>query len=115
MVAMVSWVIAMICLLIFVLRVVGAQAQMSQACGATLMPPTPRVKRRRGRLPSEAKLCGRALQWQDSLAERSKAVAQGAIPQGRGFEPHSCHFTPFSICDCLFCLFQRFAPRIAVP
>ena len=29
---------------------------------------------------------------QDSLAERSKAVAQGAIPQGRGFEPHSCHF-----------------------
>ena len=28
---------------------------------------------------------------QDSLAERSKAVAQGAIPQGRGFEPHSCH------------------------
>ena len=29
---------------------------------------------------------------QDSLAERSKAVAQGAIPKGRGFEPHSCHF-----------------------
>ena len=28
----------------------------------------------------------------DSLAERSKAVAQGAIPKGRGFEPHSCHF-----------------------
>ena len=28
---------------------------------------------------------------QDSLAERSKAVAQGAIPKGRGFEPHSCH------------------------
>ena len=28
--------------------------------------------------------------WQDSLAERSKAVAQGAIPKGRGFEPHSC-------------------------
>ena len=27
----------------------------------------------------------------DSLAERSKAVAQGAIPKGRGFEPHSCH------------------------
>ena len=26
----------------------------------------------------------------DSLAERSKAVAQGAIPKGRGFEPHSC-------------------------
>ena len=29
--------------------------------------------------------------YQDSLAERSKAVAQGAIPQGRGLEPHSCH------------------------
>ena len=28
---------------------------------------------------------------QDSLAERSKAVAQGAIPKGRGFKPHSCH------------------------
>ena len=28
----------------------------------------------------------------DSLAERSKAVAQGAIPKGRGFEPHSCQF-----------------------
>ena len=27
-----------------------------------------------------------------SLAERSKAVAQGAIPKGRGFEPHSCQF-----------------------
>ena len=24
----------------------------------------------------------------DALAERSKAVAQGAIPQGRGLEPH---------------------------
>ena len=31
--------------------------------------------------------------WQDSLAERSKAVAQGAIPKGRGFEPHSCQFS----------------------
>ena len=32
---------------------------------------------------------------QDSLAERSMAVAQGAIPQLRGLEPHSCHhFTP---------------------
>ena len=27
----------------------------------------------------------------DSLAERSKALAPGASPQGRGFEPHSCH------------------------
>ena len=31
--------------------------------------------------------------FHDSLAERSKAVAQGAIPKGRGFEPHRCHFT----------------------
>ena len=32
--------------------------------------------------------------WQhhmDSVAERSKAVAQGAILKGRGFEPHRCH------------------------
>ena len=29
---------------------------------------------------------------QDSLAEWSKALAPGASPQGRGFEPHSCHF-----------------------
>ena len=29
----------------------------------------------------------------DSLAEWSKALAQGASPQGRGFEPHSCHLT----------------------
>jgi hypothetical protein len=28
----------------------------------------------------------------DSLAEWSKALAPGASPQGRGFEPHSCHF-----------------------
>ena len=27
---------------------------------------------------------------QDSLAEWSKALAPGASPQGRGFEPHSC-------------------------
>ena len=32
---------------------------------------------------------------QDSLAEWSKALASGASPQGRGFEPHSCHsFAP---------------------
>ena len=32
----------------------------------------------------------------DSLAEWSKALASGASPQGRGFEPHSCHLI---ICD----------------
>ena len=31
------------------------------------------------------------LMFQDSLAEWSKAPASGASPQGRGFEPHSCH------------------------
>ena len=28
----------------------------------------------------------------DTLAERFKVVAQGAIPEGRGFEPHRYHF-----------------------
>ena len=32
--------------------------------------------------------------YQDSLAEWSKALALGASPQGRGSEPHSCHFFP---------------------
>ena len=39
----------------------------------------------------------------ESLAERSKAVAQGAIPKGRGFEPHSCHFS----CMRNYALWQR--------
>ena len=34
---------------------------------------------------------------QDSLAEWSKALASGASPQGRGFEPHSCHVIEWSI------------------
>ena len=33
----------------------------------------------------------RPISLQDSLAEWSKALASGASPQGRGFEPHSCH------------------------
>ena len=33
----------------------------------------------------------RGMPYQDSLAEWSKALASGASPQGRGFEPHSCH------------------------
>ena len=36
----------------------------------------------------------------NSLAERSKAVAQGAIPDGRELEPHSCHF----FCRSLTCV-----------
>ena len=36
----------------------------------------------------------------DSLAEWSKALASGASPQGRGFEPHSCHLCIlFPICQ----------------
>ena len=34
----------------------------------------------------------------DSLAEWSKALAPGASPQGRGFEPHSCHFHHVLVC-----------------
>ena len=39
----------------------------------------------------------------DALAERSEAVAQGAIPKGRGFEPHRCHFCGMG-CDhmCMY-------------
>ena len=39
----------------------------------------------------------------DTLAERSEAVAQGAIPKGRGFEPHRCHFCGMG-CDhmCMY-------------
>jgi hypothetical protein len=33
--------------------------------------------------------------YQDSLAEWSKALASGASPQGRGFEPRSCHLLFF--------------------
>ena len=32
------------------------------------------------------------LQIHDTLAEWSKALASGASPKGRGFEPHSRHF-----------------------
>ena len=32
----------------------------------------------------------RYLDKHDNLAEWSKALASGASPQGRGFEPHSC-------------------------
>ena len=43
----------------------------------------------------DAKTCAQEtmlFQTQDSLAEWSKALAPGASPHGRGFEPHSCHF-----------------------
>ena len=29
-----------------------------------------------------------------NLAEWSKALRSGRSPQGRGFEPHRCHFRP---------------------
>ena len=46
---------------------------------------------------------------QDSLAEWSKALAPGASPQGRGFEPHSCHFATESL--DLFDMLQLHGPR----
>ena len=49
-----------------------------------------------------AEFLGNSFVHQDSLAERSKAVAQGAIPQGRGLEPHSCHYFKTSIDRFLF-------------
>ena len=36
---------------------------------------------------------------QDTLAEWSKALASGASPQGREFEPHNCH----SLCSTTLC------------
>ena len=39
---------------------------------------------------------------QDTLAERSKALAQGASPQGRGFEPHRCHLIIVNMCVLLW-------------
>ena len=42
-------------------------------------------------VPGTAAVCFGSIK--DSLAERSKAVAQGAIPKGRGLEPHSCHLS----------------------
>ena len=41
---------------------------------------------------------------QDSLAEWSKALAPGASPQGRGLEPHSCHFGFEADCCLLWLL-----------
>ena len=37
------------------------------------------------------------LDFKDSLAEWSKALAQGASPQGHGLEPHSCHFCKVAV------------------
>ena len=41
------------------------------------------------------------INMQDTLAEWSKALASGASPQGRGFEPHGCHFVFAIICVCV--------------
>ena len=40
---------------------------------------------------STTMICFARRKKHDSLAEWSKALASGASPQGRGFEPHSCH------------------------
>ena len=42
--------------------------------------------------PQDQLLNENARAQQDSLAEWSNALDQGASPQGRGFEPHSCYF-----------------------
>ena len=46
--------------------------------------------------------CSAHLPAHDAEAERSKAVAQGAIPKGRGFEPHSCQFVTRSEMNTTF-------------
>ena len=60
-------------------------------------------------LQSDGAASGR-INFRDTLAERSKAVAQGAIPKGRGFEPHRCHFGYVSafacVCACLHFVLQ---------
>ena len=40
----------------------------------------------------------RQIRTQDGLAEWSKALASGASPQGRGFEPHSCQQSLAKLC-----------------
>ena len=47
----------------------------------------------------------------DTLAERSKAVAQGAIPKGRGFEPNRCHFLGLRRDFCLVTLASANKPQ----
>ena len=54
-----------------------------------------RYERKCPRKPHQMRGCRQckfSVVFQDSLAEWSKALAPGASPQGRGFEPHSCHF-----------------------
>ena len=53
--------------------------------------------------------------WHDSLAEWSKALASGASPKGRGFEPHSCHIcrparNAQGICNAAFHQLMGFLP-----
>ena len=59
-----------------------------------------------------------SLSKHDSLAEWSKALASGASPQGRGFEPHSCHFSFLDDDECDVCIaiqnkekLQQMVPR----
>ena len=48
----------------------------------------------------------------DTMAEWSKAVALGAIPKGRGFEPHWCQSLTFE--DCFFCLLAKNDANLAM-
>ena len=66
---------------------------------ATLLASLPRCLLQLGRGAFECLIsCLRLIltDHQDSLAEWSKALAPGASPQGRGFEPHSCHCSDVS-------------------
>ena len=55
------------------------------------------------------------INFRGTLAEQSKAKAQGAIPKGRGFEPHRCHFVVApvrlcgSVCVCVCMRLHAFA------
>ncbi len=50
----------------------------------------------------------------DSLAEWSKALAPGASPQGRGFEPHSCHLIAPPGAQCTVWLYNRCCHDVAI-
>ena len=58
--------------------------------GCALHPPHRPRHRSTRHWPAQTPESSGAGKFPDSLAERSKAVAQGAIPKGRGLEPHSC-------------------------
>ena len=82
------------------LQILGASSRLIRAHGAEVSHPLC-MRKALGSIPGGSiwfsGVGRRAIQMllsrrHDSLAEWSKALAQGASPQGRGFETHSCHF-----------------------